>query len=47
MVAVYVTLIVYGRRTFDSVPDQLKEAVKADLFAMGLDTDGIPFHLAA
>ena len=36
MVAVYVTLIVYGRRTFKQVPDRFKAEVKADLTAMGL-----------
>lgn len=42
MVAVYVTLIIYGRRTYESVPVSLKPAVKADLEAMGLGTDGQP-----
>ena len=40
MVTIYVTLIVAGRRTFDQVPKALKEAVKADLEAMGLDENG-------
>lgn len=40
MVAVYVTLIVYGRRTFKQVPDRFKAKVKADLTAMGLDENG-------
>ena len=42
MVTIYVTLIVAGRRTFDQVPKALKELVKADLEAMGLDEDGQP-----
>ena len=40
MVTIYVTLIVAGRRTFNQVPKALKEAVKADLEAMGLDENG-------
>ena len=42
MVTIYVTLIVAGRRTFDQVPKVLKELVKADLEAMGLNEDGQP-----
>ena len=42
MVTIYVTLIVAGRRTFDQVPKALKELVKADLEAMGLDENGQP-----
>lgn len=42
MVLVYATLIINGRRTFDSVPAKLKEAVKAELEAMGLNQDGEP-----
>ena len=42
MVTIYVTLIVAGRRTFNQVPKALKEVVKADLEAMGLDEDGQP-----
>mgnify|MGYP003450160600 CR=1 FL=1 len=42
MVTIYVTLIVAGRRTFDQVPKALKELVKADLAAMGLNEDGQP-----
>lgn len=44
VVAVYVTLIIYGRRTYESVPVQLQPAVKADLEAMGLGTDGSPLE---
>lgn len=44
MVAVYVTLIVSGRRTFDQVPKSLQEAVRADLAAMGLDVNGNPLE---
>jgi len=40
MVALYVALIINGRRTFDRVPTKLKEAVKADLEALGLDENG-------
>jgi hypothetical protein len=42
MVFVYVTLIIHSRRTFDQVPDILKEAVKAELLAIGLDENGNP-----
>lgn len=42
MVTVYATLIVNGRRTFESVPAKLKEAVKAELEALGLNQDGEP-----
>lgn len=44
MVAVYVCLIIHGRRTFESVPERYKEAVKADLNAMGLDENGNPIE---
>lgn len=42
MVAIYVALIVAGRRTYESVPVNLQPAVKADLEAIGLGTDGKP-----
>ncbi|MGF9817243.1 CD1375 family protein [Brevibacillus agri] len=42
MVAIYVTLIVAGRRTYESVPSGLKPAVKEELEALGLSTDGAP-----
>lgn len=42
MVYVYCTLIIYGRRTFESVPANLKPAVQEELFYMGLGTDGKP-----
>ena len=42
MVAIYVALIVAGRRTYESVPANLQTAVKADLEAIGLGTDGKP-----
>lgn len=47
MIDVYVTLIVYGRRTIDKVPANLKEAVLADLNAMGLDGYGKPLETVA
>ena len=40
MVALYVALIINNRRTFEQVPDKFKEAVKADLKAIGLDENG-------
>lgn len=44
MVALYVALIINGRRTFDRVPAKFKEAVKADLEALGLDENGNPIE---
>lgn len=45
MVALYVALIINGRRTFNQVPAKFKEAVKADLEALGLDENGNPVDL--
>ncbi|EPE61280.1 hypothetical protein L479_02341 [Exiguobacterium sp. S17] len=42
MVYIYCSLIINGRRTFESVPVNLKEAVREELFYMGLGTDGKP-----
>lgn len=42
MVALYVALIVAGRRTLDQVPANLKTAVEEDLAALGIDGDGYP-----
>lgn len=42
MVALYVALIINNRRTFSQVPAKFKEAVKADLAALGLDENGNP-----
>jgi hypothetical protein len=42
MVAIYVALIVAGRRTIDRVPKALRDAVLADLKALGLDGYGNP-----
>jgi dihydrofolate reductase len=42
MVTVYVTLIIYGAKTFDQVPASLKPAVKAELLVLGLDENGHP-----
>lgn len=42
MVVVYATLIINGRRTFESVQTKLKEAVKTELEALGLNQDGEP-----
>lgn len=42
MVALYVALIINGRRTFDQVPVKFKDAVRADLEALGLDENGYP-----
>jgi len=40
MVGIYVHLIIAGKRTFNSIPEKLKEAVKESLFAMGFDENG-------
>ena len=45
MVVVYLTLVIHNRRTFDSVPANLKDAVKEELKLMGLGTDGKPLPL--
>lgn len=42
MVTIYVALIVAGRRTIDRVPKALRDAVLADLKALGLDGYGQP-----
>lgn len=42
MVDLYVALIIAGRRTFEQVPDRYKDAVRADLLALGLDENGDP-----
>lgn len=44
MVALYVALI-NGRRTFAQVPAKFKDAVKADLEALGLDENGNPVDI--
>lgn len=45
MVALYVALIINGRRTFNQVPAKFKESVKADLEALGLDENGNPVEI--
>lgn len=42
MVALYVALIINGRRHFDQVPAKFQEAVRADLEALGLTENGDP-----
>lgn len=42
MIALYVALIINGRRSFSQVPTKFKDAVKADLEAIGLDENGNP-----
>ena len=42
MVLVFVTLIVYGSKTFADVPVSLQPAVRAELLTMGLDENGVP-----
>lgn len=45
MVALYVALVINGRRSFDQIPDKFKEAVFEDLSALGLDREGNPLPL--
>ena len=45
MIALYVALIINERRTFSQVPAKFKEAVKADLEALGLDENGNPIEV--
>lgn len=40
MIEVYCKLIKEGRRTFDDVPDKLKDSVKARLKELGYDVEG-------
>lgn len=42
MITIYCTLIINKRRTFEQVPDNLKEEVKARLTKLGYDTNGDP-----
>ena len=42
MVSIFSGLIVGKRRTIEDVPEHLKEAVLADLAALGLDGNGNP-----
>lgn len=44
MVNVYATLIINKRRTFDSVPNNLKSQVEARLLELGYDTNGDPIE---
>lgn len=42
MVAIYVALITYKRKTINQVPEQLKKQVLEDLKILGLDGNGLP-----
>ena len=44
MADLYVALIIAGRRTIDQVPAKFREAVIADLNALGLDENGEPME---
>lgn len=44
MVALYVALIINGRRTFAQVPAKFKKVVKDDLAALGLNENGDPIE---
>ena len=45
MVALYVALIIAGRRTFAQVPARYQDYVREDLAALGLDEDGNPIEV--
>lgn len=45
MIDVYVTLIIYKRRTIDQVPESIRAAVLADLNALGFDGYGDPLQV--
>lgn len=40
MIEMYCKLIIAGRRTFDKVPDELKESVEQRLIELGYNTNG-------
>jgi hypothetical protein len=42
MVDLYATLIIKKKRTFDSIPPNLKEDVKEELLNRGYDENGDP-----
>ncbi len=42
MIDLYIALIIAGRRTIDQVPSRYRDAVIADLAALGLDENGQP-----
>lgn len=42
MVDMYVALIIAGRRVLSQVPAKFRDAVAADLIALGLDENGQP-----
>ena len=42
MIDLYVALIIAGRRIIEQVPSRFREAVLADLNALGLDGQGDP-----
>lgn len=44
MIALYCTLIINKRRTFDQVPVKIKEEVKNKLYEMGFDINGDPIN---
>ena len=42
MIDLYVALIIAGERPFSKVPARYKDAVRAELLALGLDENGDP-----
>lgn len=41
MVSVFTDLIIFKVKTFEQVPDSIKDKVEAELKRLGYDTDGI------
>ena len=44
LIDLYVALIIAGRRTIDQVPERYRDAVIAELAALGLDENGNPVN---
>lgn len=44
LIDLYVALIIAGRRTIDQVPERYRDAVIAELAALGLDENGNPIN---
>lgn len=45
LVPVYLALVIHGRRTLETVPSNLRDAVAAELEVLGLGHDGKPLPL--
>jgi hypothetical protein len=44
MIDLYVALIIHDVRPFSKVPERCKDAVRAELLALGLDENGKPIE---